>query len=80
MVLMSCATWSYKKASHAAADIMHVAAGTEAGPACGLSNKFPHAVIPVAQQLLGAGAGRLGHPVVPLRPGLIYSNHHAIEL
>ena len=47
-ILISCATWSYEKASHAPAAIMCVEAGEEAGPACGLSNKLPHAVIPVA--------------------------------
>lgn len=46
--LISCAIWSYEKASHAPAVIMHVEAGEEAGPACGLSNKLPHAVISVA--------------------------------
>ena len=45
--------------------VMHVEEEEEAGPACGLPNKLPHAVILIAQQLLGAGAGRLGHPVVP---------------
>ena len=45
--------------------VMHAEEEKEAGPACGLSNKLPHAVILIAQQLLGAGAGRLGHPVVP---------------
>lgn len=66
--LSRCAAWSCRKSSRAAAVFVsggHVEAEEDTALACGLPNKLPHAVILVTQQLLGAGAGRLGRPVVP---------------